>query len=89
MEWLEQAAQLTIVLGFLGGVFSKFVISPLNETLKDLRIAIAKLSDIQNLQNDRLNRLEAAVERVEKAVTKAHARIDKHLGGGESNDLGY
>ena len=90
MEWLEQAAQLTIVLTFLGGMFAHFVMKPLNDTLKDLRVAIAKLSDVQNMQNERLNRLEGAVERIEKAVVTAHARIDKYLQkGGTFDDLGH
>lgn len=79
MEWLEQAAQLTVILTFLGGLFAYVVLRPLNETLKELRIAIDKLSEIQNSQNERLNRLEGAVERIEKAVITAHARIDKYL----------
>ena len=83
MEWLEQAAQLTVVLTFLGGLFAHFVMKPLNDTLKDLRVAIAKLSDVQHLQNERLNRLESALERVESSIASAHARIDKllHKGG--------
>lgn len=89
MDWLEQGAQLTIILTFLGGLFSYFIIRPLNETLKDLRVAIGKLSDIQHMQNERLNRLEGAIERVEKAVVTAHSRIDKfmHSGGGETHDF--
>lgn len=89
MDWLEQAAQLTIVLTFLGGLFSYFIIRPLNETLKDLRVAIGKLSDMQHMQNERLNRLEGAIERVEKAVVTAHARIDTfmHNRGGETHDF--
>lgn len=88
MDWLEQAAQLTIVLTFLGGMFAHFVMKPLNDTLKDLRVAIAKLSDVQHLQNERLNRLESTLERVEKSLASAHARIDKILQkGGKLNDL--
>lgn len=87
MEWLEQAAQLTVILTFLGGLFSYFVMKPLNDTLKDLRVAIGKLSDVQHLQSDRLNRLEGAVERLEKAILNAHDRIDKFLGeGGNRHD---
>lgn len=70
---LEQAVHITIILTFLGGLFAKFIMNPLNATLQDLRVAIAKLSDVQNLQNERLNRLESAVERIEKAVVTAHA----------------
>ena len=87
MEWLEQAAQLTIVLTFLGGLFTYVVLRPLHETLKDLRVAIDKLSAVQSAQNERLNRLEGAVERIEKAVVTAHSRIDRYLQeGGYSNE---
>lgn len=91
MEWLEQAAQLTIVLTFLGGLFSYFVMRPLNDTLKDLRVAIGKLSDIQHMQSDRLNRLEGAVDRLEKAILNAHDRIDKFLqeGGEHGGNMGH
>lgn len=88
MAWLEQAAQLTIVLTFLGGLFAYVVLRPLNETLRELKDAINKLSGIQSTQNERLNRLEGAVERIEKAVITAHSRIDKYLQkeGGNPNE---
>ena len=88
---MEQAAQLTIVLSFLGALFSYFIMRPLNETLKDLRVAIGKLSDIQNLQNERLNRLENALDRVEREVNTAHTRIDNflHEEGGAHAHLGH
>lgn len=90
MDWLEQAVHLTIILTFLGGLFAKFIMHPLNETLKGLKEAINGLKETQNMQNTRLNRLESAMERIEKAVITAHARIDRLLQeGGERIELGH
>ena len=79
MAWLEQAAQLTIVLGFLGTLFAFSVLRPLNESIKELRTAIDGLRDDFKRNNERLNRLEGAVAKLEQAVVTAHARIDKFL----------
>lgn len=79
MIWLEQAAQLTIVLTFLGALFAFAVLRPLNESIKELRMAINGLRDDFKHNNERLNRLEGAVAKLEQAVVTAHARIDKFL----------
>lgn len=75
MEWLEQATQLTVILTFLSGLFAYVVLRPLNDTLRELRVVIDKLSAIQLSKNERLNKLEGAVDRIEKAVVTAHAYI--------------
>ena len=86
MEWLEHAAQLTIVLSFVGGICGAIFNYVLGESVNELRI------DLKS-NNARLNKLEGAIERIEKAVVTAHARIDKVLhGGGEHNehhDMGH
>lgn len=85
MEWLEQAAQLCLVLGFCGGVFNYIVIRPLNDSIRALADSVSDLrADIKS-NNARLSMLEGAVERIEKAVEMAHARIDKALLGGDDN----
>lgn len=85
MEWLEQAAQLCLVLGFCGGVFNYIVIRPLNDSIRALADSVSDLrADIKS-NNARLSMLEGAVERIEKAVEMAHARIDKALLGGVDN----
>ena len=52
---------------------------PLNETLKELRVAIDALRQVQNNQNDRLNKLEGEVHEIKYAMQKAHDRIDEFL----------
>lgn len=97
MEWLEQAAQLTIVLSFVGGIcgaiFNYVVIRPLSTSINALGESVNELRVDLKSNNARLNNLEGAIERIEKAVVTAHARIDKFLqGGGEHNehhDMGH
>lgn len=79
VNWLEQAAQLCLVLTFLGGLFAFAVMRPLNETLKELRVAIDALRQVQNSQNDRLNKLEGELNEIKYAMQKAHDRIDEYL----------
>ena len=79
VNWLEQAAQLCLVLTFLGGLFAFAVMRPLNETLKELRVAIDALRQVQNSQNDRLNKLEGELNEIKYAMQKAHDRIDEFL----------
>ena len=93
MEWLEQAAQLTIVLGFIGGIlgaiFNYVVIKPLTSSITILSEAVTELRDNLKNNNERLNRLEGAVERIEKAVVTAHARIDSFLHGEKNHEMGH
>lgn len=99
MSWLEQAAQLTIILSFVGGVcgtiFHFVVIRPLSTSIKTLGDCVNELRTDLKTSNERLNRLEGAMERVEKAVVTAHARIDNFLHkegdshGYEIHDMGH
>lgn len=97
MEWLEQATQLTIVLSFVGGIcgaiFNYVVIRPLSTSIKSLGESVNELRVDLKSNNARLNKLEGAIERIEKAVVTAHARIDKvlHKGGeyNEHHDMGH
>ena len=95
MEWLEQAAQLTIVLSFVGGIcgaiFNYVVIRPLSTSINALGESVNELRADLKANNVRLNKLEGAIERIEKAVVTAHARIDTALqkGGGFHDDLGH
>lgn len=77
--WLEQAAQLTIVLGFCGAVFNYVVIHPLNKSIQNLGQVIADLRDDLKHSNERLNLLEGKVQELAYALQKAHDRIDELL----------
>lgn len=85
VNWLEQAAQLCLILTFLGGLFAFAVMRPLNDTLKELRIAIDALRQVQNSQTDRLNKLEVELNEIKYAMQKAHDRIDEFLHKGASH----
>lgn len=88
MEWLEQATQLCLVLGFCGGVFNYIVIKPLNASIQRLGDIIAELRDDLKHNNERINQLEGEVQSLSKAVLKAHSRIDTFLHeGGETHDF--
>ena len=78
-EWLEQAAQLCLVLGFCGGVFNYIVIRPLNVSIQKLGDVIADLCDDLKNNNERLNQLEGELREVKYALQKAHDRIDEFL----------
>lgn len=77
--WLEQAAQLTIVLGFCGAAFNYVVIHPLNDSIRRLGDVIADLREDLKQNNERLNQLEGKVKELAYALQKAHDRIDDFL----------
>lgn len=79
MDWLEQAAQLTVVLGFCGMVFNYIVIRPLNESLRRLSTILADIRADLSKDKERINRLEGEVAKIEQAVVTAHKRIDDFL----------
>lgn len=80
MDWLEAAAQITVILSFIGGllgaIFNFVVVKPLRASIDSLSAAVSKLGEEFNDSKQRLNKLEATVERVERAVSYAHNRID-------------
>lgn len=79
LSWLEQAAQLTIVLGFCGGFFSYLVIRPLTDSIKRIENILGDVRDELKHNNERLNRLEGELSELKRAVQRAHQRIDDFL----------
>ena len=76
MSWLEQAAQLTIVLGFLGTVFTLAVMRPLQSSMEDLKTAITGLREDLNLYADRIHVLELEVTELKTHIKSFTRRID-------------
>ena len=76
MSWLEQAAQLTIVLGFLGTVFTFAVVRPLQNSMEDLKSAITGLREDLNLYADRIHILELDVTELKTHIKSFTRRID-------------
>ena len=80
MEWLEQAAQLTVVLGFLGGLlgglFNYTIIRPLKVSLDNLRELIEEIRrDKKNLE-ERTHLLELAITEIKAQIKSNTHRID-------------
>ena len=76
MSWLEQAAQLTIVLGFLGTVFTFAVVRPLQSSMEDLKTAITGLREDLNLYADRIHILELDVTELKVHNKSLERRIE-------------
>lgn len=73
MEWLSVMAQSTIVITFVGGVFSYVVLKPLNKSINKLDSSINKL-------DDKYQAIDVRLVKVEESAKSAHHRID-HIEG--------
>ena len=69
MEWLSVMAQSTIVITFVGGVFSYVVLKPLNKSINKLDSSINKL-------DDKYQAIDVRLVKVEESAKSAHHRID-------------
>lgn len=80
MEWLEQAAQLTVVLGFLGGLlgglFNYTIIRPLKVSLDNLRDLIEELRRDKKTLEERTHLLELAITEIKAQIKSNTHRID-------------
>ncbi|SDO87002.1 hypothetical protein [Selenomonas ruminantium] len=45
MEWIQMAAEATVVMSFVAGVVSKIAISPLINVMRSLQASVDKLSE--------------------------------------------
>lgn len=74
LEWLEQAAQLTIVLGFCGAIFNHVALRPLNLSIQRLGEIIVELrNDLKN-NDKRLTQLEVKVAKLEHLLSSSALR---------------
>ncbi|WP_196592412.1 hypothetical protein [Pectinatus frisingensis] len=71
MEWLSVMVQSTIVMTFIGGIFSYFILKPLNVSIQKLDRSVEKLGEKSQMMDLRL-------VKVEESTKSAHHRID-HL----------
>ena len=75
MEWLEQAAQFTVVVVALGGIFKYAVIRPLQNSINDLKDEISELRK----DRERIHFVEVTLAELKQSVRSAHHRIDELL----------
>lgn len=71
LEWLSVMVQSTIVMTFIGGIFSYFILKPLNVSIQKLDRSVEKLGEKSQMMDLRL-------VKVEESTKSAHHRID-HL----------
>ena len=76
MESIQYWASVTVVFGFLGSIFSYFILTPLNTAIKELRVTIGELrKEIKN-NEERRHALEIKVAEIDQSTRSAHHRID-------------
>ena len=91
-EILENAVKLSIVLGFIGGVFSFFILRPLNSTITDLHKAVNELRNDLRACEERRHMMEIKLTEIDQRARSAHHRIDEithvlRYGGGSDEGL--
>jgi hypothetical protein len=77
VEWIHIAASLTVVLGFVAGVFSYVILRPLNKAISKLDTAINELRMDLLTAEDRRHELEVKVAEIDQRARSAHHRIDR------------
>jgi F0F1-type ATP synthase membrane subunit b/b' len=76
---LNNAATATIVLGFCGGVFSYFILRPLNNAIVELRVAVRELRSDLRTAEERRQQLEIKVAEIDQRAKAAHNRLDEMI----------
>jgi predicted nucleic acid-binding Zn-ribbon protein len=77
VEWIHIAASMTVILGFVAGVFSYVILRPLNKAISDLNKAINDLRMDLLTAEDRRHELEIKVAEIDQRARAAHHRIDR------------
>lgn len=83
MDVLNNVATASIVLGFCGGVFSYFILRPLNNAIVELRVAVKELRSDLRTAEERRQQLEIKVAEIDQRAKAAHNRLDEIIKRGE------
>lgn len=89
MEWIHTAASLSVIFGFIAGVFSYVILKPLNKAIANLDTAINELRMDLLTAEDRRHELEVKVAEIDQRARSAHHRIDKLEGRVCDEKLGH
>jgi hypothetical protein len=76
MEWIHTAASLSVIFGFIAGVFSYVILKPLNKAIANLDTAINELRMDLLTAEDRRHEMELKLVEVDQRARIAHHRID-------------
>lgn len=83
MEILNNVATASVVLGFCGGVFSYFILRPLNNAIVELRVAVRELRSDLRTAEERRQQLEIKVAEIDQRAKAAHNRLNEIIKRGE------
>ena len=73
---IQFLASLSVVLVFLGSVFSYFVLRPLYSAIGELRITIRELRDDIRIHEERRHAMEIKLAEVDQSTRSTHHRLD-------------
>ena len=73
---IDSAAQTTVVLAFLGGMFQYVVIKPLTARIEELKDAIVVMKEESKERTRVLNEMEKRMILYEAKVDALHRRLD-------------
>ena len=76
MEVFKDLAPATVVLTFLGAVFSYFILRPLYSAISELRTTIRELREEVRKNEERRHELAIKVAEIDQSSKSAHHRID-------------
>lgn len=76
MEVFKDLAPATVVLTFLGAVFSYFILRPLYSAISELRTTIRELREEVRKNEERRHELAVKVAEIDQSSKSAHHRID-------------
>lgn len=76
-------ATASVVLGFCGGVFSYFILRPLNNAIVELRVAVRELRSDLRTAEERRQQLEIKVAEIDQRAKAAHNRLNEIIKRGE------
>lgn len=76
MEMISNIASSTIILSFVGMVFSYFILNPLNNAIRELQVAIKEIRGEIKVAQERRHVLEIKVAEIDQSARSAHHRID-------------
>jgi hypothetical protein len=78
MDWINSAATICVLLGFIGGVFSYFILRPLNVAIVELQLTVKELRNELRNAEDKRQLLEIKVAEIDQRARAAHRRLDDH-----------
>jgi septal ring factor EnvC (AmiA/AmiB activator) len=81
LEILNSMGAATVVLSFVGAVFSYVVLQPLHTAITEMRAAVKELRTDLRTAEDRRQKLEIEVAKIDQRARSAHNLLDDMQGG--------